>query len=151
MELATIMVTKLNSHPSSWFRSHSIALLCHRDTAEGFHFHARKGTIINAGVSNEMIPLRIDFVRSTLYLALLCLARTVVPTGHDDCRGESVHQEAGDVLKPTAEGGLPSESDGEGNTHALPVHDQVQVNCVCMGLPSSNCSATYVGKKMNFS
>ena len=60
-----------------------------------------------------------------ILLTVLYVARTVVPAGHDDGRGESRHQEAGDVLQPAAEGGLPPKSDGEGNTYAFSVHDQI--------------------------
>ena len=59
----------------------------------------------------------------TLLYSVLCVARTAVPPGHDDSRGQGRHQEAGDVLQPAAEGGLPPESDGEGNIDALIIHD----------------------------
>ena len=60
----------------------------------------------------------------------LCLARPPVPPGHDHGRGEGGHQEAGDVLQSTTEGGLPPESDGKGNTDAVALYDKIQVQYV---------------------
>ena len=60
-------------------------------------------------------------------MTLLCVARTALPHGHDDGHREGGHQEAGDVLQSTTEGGLPSESDGEGDTDVVALDDKIQV------------------------
>ena len=60
-------------------------------------------------------------------MTVLCLARPAVPAGHDDGRGEGGHQEAGDVLQSTTEGGLSPESDGEGDTDVVALDDKIQV------------------------
>ena len=83
------------------------------------------------GLDVDLATIMVTISKVTIVWCLvtvLCLARTAVSPGHDDGRGEGGHQEAGDVLQSTTEGGLPSESDGEGDTDVVALDDKIQVH-----------------------